>query len=158
MLLHFPSPVLEYRLQKGRDEYIPIFHYPHIELEQILARRECEFFIKEGVTYKQLSSSIEDNVFVIYLEKYEEKPMELEILSPEAIVLEVRQLNNLKEHPLITTIHLKHHIDVLSIIGSIYTYYHGSEWERDSAEIDEDRKVYVLYVNPTGYSFPTQER
>ena len=50
---------------------------------------------------------------------------------------------------------MTNHIDVLSMIGSVYTYYQGMEWKRDSAEIDEDRKVYVLYVTPTGYTILT---
>ena len=149
--MKFQSATLEYRLQKGKNQFVPIFHYPAIDLEQILARRECEFFVKEGITYKQLSSSIEDNVFVIYLEVYEEGPIEKDDRIQEDIRLEIRELNVLKGHPLITTEYMTNHIEVLSIIGSVYTYYHGTEWERDSAEIDEDRKVYVLYITSTGY-------
>lgn len=149
--MKFQSATLEYRLQKGKNHFVPIFHYPAIDLEQILARRECEFFVKEGITYKQLSSSIEENVFVIYLEVYEEGPIEQDDIIQEDIKLEIRELNVLKGHPLITTEYMTNHIDVLSTIGSVYTYYHGTEWERDSAEIDEDRKVYVLYVTSIGY-------
>ena len=149
--MKFQSATLEYRLQKGKDQFVPIFHYPTIDLEQILARRECEFFVKEGITYKQLSSAIEGDIFVIYLEVYEEGPIEKDGLIQEGINLEIRELNVLKGHPLITTEYMSNHMDVLSIIGSVYTYYHGKEWERDSAEIDEDRKVYVLYVTSTGY-------
>jgi hypothetical protein len=150
--MKFTSAMLEYRLQKGKDQFVPIYHYPNIDLEQILARRECEFFVKEGVTYKQLSSAIEGQRFVIYLEVYEEGPIEDEDLSQNGIRLEIRELNALREHPLIATEYLTNHFDVLGMIGSVYTYDHGKEWERDSAEIDEDRNVYVLYVTPTGYT------
>jgi hypothetical protein len=44
-------------------------------------------------------------------------------------------------------------LDVLSYIGTVYTYYNGWEWERDSAEIDEDRSVYSLYVTKTGVTY-----
>ena len=79
--MKFQFATLEYRLKKGKDEFVPIYHYPDIDLEQILARRECEFFVKEGITYKQLSSAIEDHLFVIYLEVYEEDPLENEDVS-----------------------------------------------------------------------------
>lgn len=149
--MKFQFATLEYRLKEGKDQFVPIYHYPDIELEQILARRECEFFVKDGVTYKQLSSAIEENRFVIYLEMYEEGPIEKED-SQEGIKLEIRELDALKNHPLITSEYMTNHLDVLSVIGSVFTYIHNKEWERDSAEIDEDRKVYVLYVTSTGYS------
>jgi hypothetical protein len=147
----FRSAVLEYRLQKGPEQFVPIYHYQDIELEQILARRECEFFVKDGVTYKQLSSAIEDQLFIIYLEVYEDGLQEQEERSG-GIKLEIRELDARKGHPLIASKQMQHHLEVLGIIGSVYTYRHGREWERDSAEIDEDRKVYVLYVTPTGYT------
>ncbi|MCQ6275666.1 hypothetical protein JMM81_11920 [Bacillus sp. V3B] len=154
--MKFQKAVLEYRLQKGKEHYVPIYHYPEIELEQILARRECEFFVKDGVTYKQLSSAIEDDLFIIYLEIHEENPIEKERPSQEGIALEIRELNSIRDHPLITSEHFTNHIDVLSIIGSVYTYYNGMEWERDSAEIDEDRQVYILYMTSTGYQLSAQ--
>lgn len=150
--MKFQFATLEYRLKEDKDQFVPIYHYPDIELEQILARRECEFFVKEGVTYKQLSSAIEENRFVIYLEIYEEGPVEKKDSLQEGIKLEIRELNALKNHPLITSEYMKNHLDVLSMIGSVFTYSYNKEWERDSAEIDEDRKVYVLYVTSTGYT------
>ena len=71
--------------------------------------------------------------------------------------LKFANYNALRDHPLIVTEWPTDHLEVLSKIGSIYTYYDGKEWERDSAEIDEDRKTYVLYVTPTGYKIPTSE-
>lgn len=149
--------ILEYRLRNFKDEFIPIYHYPNIELDQILARRECEFFIKEGITYKQLSSAIEDHLFVIYVEKYEEDPPLEPAPQQTGIKLEIRELNALKDHPLLYTRQAMNHLEILSVIGSIYTYYDNKEWERDSAEIDEDRMVYVLYVTPTGYKIQKSE-
>jgi hypothetical protein len=144
--------VLEYRRLKWNDEYEPLYHYPNIELEQILARRECEFFVKNGVTYKQVSSAKEGNLFVIYVQIYEESAPDTEDSDArEGIKLEIRELNERQNHPLIQTYHFHHHLDVLSVIGSVYIYEQGKEWERDSAEIDEDRMVYILYVTPTGY-------
>ncbi|WP_071393627.1 hypothetical protein [Bacillus tuaregi] len=150
--MKFRNAVLEYRLRKGNDQFVPIYHYPEIELEQILARRECEFFVKDGITYKQLSSAIEENLFIIYVEIYEEGPVDAAILTEDGILLEVRELNSLKGYPLLTSEYLTDHLDVLSTLGSVYTYHQQQEWERDSAEIDEDRKAYVLYVTATGYS------
>lgn len=149
--VNFVHAVLEYRLKKGANQFVPIYYYSDIDLGQILARRECEFFVKGGITYKQLSSAVENQLFVIYVEVYEEGPIEVEQHKLNAVTLEIRELDVRKSHPLIATVSFDNHLDVLSIIGSVYTYCDGKEWERDSAEIDEDRKVYVLYTTATGY-------
>jgi hypothetical protein len=143
-------PLLEYRLLKGMNGYEPIFHYPDIELEQILARRECEFFVKEGVTYRQLSSAKEGNLFLIYVEIYEEEPVTDPLFPPPGLKLEIRELNPRKNHPILKQETYEDHLDILSVIGSVYTYIDQTEYERDSAEIDEDRSVYILYVKSTG--------
>ncbi|MFP5303424.1 hypothetical protein R2R70_19810, partial [Cobetia sp. SIMBA_158] len=86
------------------NEFVPIYYYPEIDLGEILARRECEFFVINGTTYKQLSSSIEDQLFVIYVEIIEEEPPLKKIESTESTVsLEIRELNARNNHPLITT-------------------------------------------------------
>ena len=146
------TSVLEYRLWEGDDHYTPLYYYEKIDLEQILARRECEFFVKNGVTYKQVSSALEVNICVIYVEIFEEGPIESVHLSSHGdLTVEIRELNSLKNHPLVKTIHFERHIDVLTVIGSTYTFVDEREWLRDSAELDEDRMVYVLYGTPTGY-------
>jgi hypothetical protein len=137
---------LEYRLWLGEEQYRLLYVYESIDLPQILARRECEFFVKEGVTYRQVSSALEYDAFVIYVEEYEKGTAESEIDS-DGLRLEVRELGA----GLMTTVELPSHLDVLSYTGSSFTYFQGREWLRDSAEIDEDRKVYVLYVTPTGW-------
>jgi hypothetical protein len=140
---------LEYRLLLDDEHYELLYFYERIDLEQIITRRECEFFVKDGVTYKQLSSAVEHEQFVIYVEKYSEGIKEDEE-NHHGLILEVRELNEQTHHPLITTLKLDTHLEVMSYIGSSFTYFQGKEWLRDSAEIDEDRKVYVLYVTPTG--------
>jgi len=141
---------LEYRLYIDEESYLPLYYYENIGLEQIIARRECEFFVKDGVTYRQVSSAVERNkLFVIYVEKYSEGVKEAEQAS-ENLTLEIRMLNQEEGHPIIDTIQCDSHLDIMGYIGSSFTYITGREWLRDSAEIDEDRKLYVLYVTPTG--------
>lgn len=143
---------LEYRLVKGRHTFEPLFHYEVIELEQVLARRVCDFFIKEGIVYKQTSSAIEGDWHIIYVEKHEEgEPEKEEFNLNGSLKLEMRRFNERENHPLLQTLEFEHHIDILSQIGSVYHYINGLEWEKDSAEIDEDRLVYVLYLMETGF-------
>ncbi|RFU67278.1 hypothetical protein D0469_15370 [Peribacillus saganii] len=144
-------PVLEYRLLKATEDYTALYHYEHIELEQIAARRECEFFVKEGVTYKQVSSAKEQKLYIIYVKIHEESPREpVDPAGIGTMKLEVRELDAIRNHPVIDSFYLDNHMQVLGVIGCTFHYFQGKEWERDSAEIDEDRRVYVLYVSPTG--------
>ncbi|MBA2872403.1 hypothetical protein HNQ85_002712 [Anoxybacillus calidus] len=140
---------LEYRLLLDHEKYELLYFYENIDLEQIITRRECEFFVKEGVTYRQLSSALENDTFAIYVEKYEQGEKEDEV-NGHGLLLEVRELNSEKNHPIITTLELHSHLEIMAYIGSSFTYFHGKEWLRDCAEIDEDRKLYVLYVTATG--------
>ncbi|MCA1054908.1 hypothetical protein LCM10_07900 [Rossellomorea aquimaris] len=151
-------PILEYRLLKGMNGFEPIFHYPDIELGQILARRECEFFVKEGITYKQRSSAKEGNLFLIYVDTYEEEPVTDPLFPPPGLLLEIRELDQRKNHPILKQETYEDHLDILSVIGSVYIYIDGHEYERDSAEIDEDRSVYILYVKATGETLKEEAR
>ncbi|MCZ8535941.1 hypothetical protein M9R32_01895 [Paenisporosarcina quisquiliarum] len=143
---------LEYRLYDRTSSYKPLFHYEEIDLHQVLARRECDFYVKEGTVYKQTSSAIEGDWHVIYVEKHEEGEKEKEEFNlNNTLKLEMRRFNKRENYPLLQTLEFEHHIDILSRIGSVYHYINGQEWEKDSAEIDEDRRVYVLYLMETGY-------
>lgn len=143
---------LEYRLNKGTNSFEPLFHYEEIEIDQILARRECEFFVKEGIVYKQTSSAIEGNLHVIYVAKHDQGEMEKEEFNLNGTMkLEMREFRERTDFPLLKTLEFERHIDILANLGSVYHYLDGHEWERDSAEIDEDRRVYVLYLIKTGY-------
>ena len=141
---------LEYRLWLGEENYRLLYFYESIDLPQIITRRECEFFVKDGVTYRQVSSALECDTFVIYVEEYERGRKEAEVES-NGLRLEVRELDAENGHPVIATLELPSHLDVMAYIGNSFTYFHGKEWLRDSSEIDEDRKAYVLYVTATGF-------
>lgn len=143
---------LEYRLYKGLHSFEPLFHYDSIELDQILTRRECEFFVKDGITYQQTSSAIEGKLHLIYVKKVEESEKEKEVFNLNGkLTLEIREFNLRENHPIIQKHDFDQHLEILSQIGSVYLYIDQMEWERDSAEIDEDRLVYVLYMIKTGY-------
>ncbi len=144
---------LEYRLFKGNNSSEPLFHYEQIDLQQILARRGCDFYIKEGTVYKQTSSAIEGDWHVIYVTKHEEGEADKEEFNLNgALQLELREFNGRANHPILKKLEFDHHIDILAHIGSDYHYLDGLEWEKDSSEIDEDRRVYVLYLIKTGYT------
>jgi hypothetical protein len=144
--MYHGNPVLEYRLLKGK-EIEALYFYENIEIEQIIARRECEFFVKQGITYKQTSSALEGSLFIIYVEEYEKgEILNVDQASSHSLKLEIREYAPAQDHPILKVEYFQNHLDVFCVIGSVYTYLEDVEWERDSAEIDEDRRTYSLYV------------
>ncbi|MCY8235042.1 hypothetical protein [Priestia endophytica] len=144
--MYHGNPVLEYRLLKG-EEFEALYFYENIEIEQIIARRECEFFVKQGITYKQTSSALEGSLFIIYVEEYEKgEILNVDRASLDSLKLEIREYAPDQDHPILKVEYFQNHLDVFCVIGSVYTYIEDVEWERDSAEIDEDRRIYSLYV------------
>ena len=88
---------LEYRLYDRTSSYKPLFHYEVIDLHQVLARRECDFYVKEGIVYKQTSSAIEGEWHVIYVEKQKEGEKEKEEFNlNNTLKLEMRRFNEEK--------------------------------------------------------------
>jgi hypothetical protein len=144
---------LEYReLQQG---YPVLYYYEHILPEEIALRFACDYFIKEGTVYEKTSCAVEDADYVIYVKpSLSELPQPLEF-APRAgsagICVEIRNaLPNRKHHPLLEIRECAMMLQALLLLQSNFLYIRGKEWERTSTEIDEDRKVYVCYVQEAG--------
>ncbi|WP_368658976.1 hypothetical protein AB3Z07_07565 [Metabacillus halosaccharovorans] len=137
---------LEYRLNDERNHYPAIYHYSFSDPYEIFCRRLCDFFIKEKKVYKRTSSSLEDEYYVIYVEEETDAYVFEQAESYTHVSLEVRKYNEYSVSPLIFTYNLYSHEEALSLIGNDYLWIEEEEYEKISAEIDEDRSTYVLYM------------
>ncbi|MCM3443890.1 hypothetical protein [Metabacillus halosaccharovorans] len=137
---------LEYRLNDERNHYPAIYHYSFSDPYEIFCRRLCDFFIKEKKVYKRTSSSLEDEYYVIYVEEETDEYVFEQAESYTHVTLEVREYNEYSVSPLIFTYDLYSHEEALSLIGNDYLWIEEEEYEKISAEIDEDRSTYVLYM------------
>ncbi|WP_078434778.1 hypothetical protein [Metabacillus halosaccharovorans] len=137
---------LEYRLNDERNHYPAIYHYSFSDPYEIFCRRLCDFFIKEKKVYKRTSSSLEDEYYVIYVEEETDEYIFEQAESYTHVSLEVREYNEYSVSPLIFTYDLYSHEEALSLIGNDYLWIEEEEYEKISAEIDEDRSTYVLYM------------
>ncbi|MCV9884340.1 hypothetical protein [Metabacillus halosaccharovorans] len=137
---------LEYRLNDERNHYPAIYHYSFSDPYEIFCRRLCDFFIKEKKVYKRTSSSLEDEYYVIYVEEETDEYVFEQAESYTHVSLEVRKYNEYSVSPLIFTYNLYSHEEALSLIGNDYLWIEEEEYEKISAEIDEDRSTYVLYM------------
>ncbi|MBM7603813.1 hypothetical protein JOC75_001786 [Metabacillus crassostreae] len=140
---------LEYRTNDERNNYPALYHYDFADPFEIYCRRYCDFFIKEKQVYKQTSSSLEEEYYVIYVEKETEEYIFEDAENYSHVTLEVRDYKEYNVSPLIFTYDLYSHEEVLSLIGNDYLWIENEEYEKISAEIDEDRSTYVLYMTKT---------
>ncbi|MDQ0230775.1 hypothetical protein [Metabacillus malikii] len=143
---------LEYRLNDPVNHYPALFHYEFSNPTEIFCRRLCEFFVKNEKVYVKTSSSYEHDFYVIYVNVDDEETSFANAETYSHVTLEIRDYKEYSESPLLYTYDLYSHEEALSYIGSDYLMLNNTEYEKISAEIDEDRSTYVVYVTKTtGY-------
>ncbi len=142
---------LEYRLLDEAKGFPPLFSYGSIPKEEIAVRFACDYFTKEGVVYEKTSCAVEPGLYVIYVQPAQgQQPMTSERRSstgPGLIGLEIREFASGNTYfPVIHKLEFTNLNELLLHIQCNYLTLNGTEWEKTSAEVDEDRKKYVLYV------------
>ena len=143
---------LEYRLLQEEQGFPVLYQYERISRDEIALRFACDYFVKERIIYEKTSCAVETNAYVIYVKEAEEE--QIVDNAPysrytRGIVLEVREYKEESMHYPVVRMHTcRDHEEVLLYMMSDYVYIEGQEWERTSAEIDEDRDVCVYYARP----------
>ncbi|MFS0880328.1 hypothetical protein [Metabacillus niabensis] len=140
---------LEYRLNDEMKGYPALYHYDFTDPSEIFCRRLCDYFIKNNIVYHKTSSSLEDEYYVIYVEEETDEYSFSDAKTYSHVTLEVREYQEYKESPLLYTYDLYSHEEALSLIGNDYLWIDDKEYEKVSAEIDENRSTYVLYMTRT---------
>lgn len=145
-------PRLEYRLLDTDDNYPLLYYYENMDHTEIATRLACDYFVKDSVTYEKTSGAKGIDAYIIYLQKTEEQNNSLpqpRIISNK-LCLELRQfIENSSYYPEVAVFELKDNLDALLYLQSDFHYWLGQEWQKTSAELDEDRKVYIIYASPT---------
>ncbi|KZZ83936.1 hypothetical protein [Bacillus sp. SJS] len=142
--------ILEYRLNDPLNDYPAIYHFKDLDPMQIFCRRSCDYFVIEGSVYEVTSTALEHDRFVIYLNPDKEEQPFASAVQDRPLGIEIRLYEEYKESPEFMYISCFDHVDVFSRLDSTYLTLRGKEYERISAEMDQDRRVYVLYVKETG--------
>lgn len=146
---------LEYRLLDEANGYPVLFYYDRIDKEEVSLRFACDYLVKGHVVYENTSCAIEQGTYVIYVRHsteetavdYAERPS----VRWGSIQIEMREYReNTRLYPLVHTFSFKDDDDALLHLQSDYLYLNGREWEKTSAEVDEDRQVYIFYARPAG--------
>ncbi|WP_349407324.1 hypothetical protein [Pseudalkalibacillus sp. SCS-8] len=140
---------LEYRLFDERNGFPALYHYEGLTTGELFARRMCDFYIKNNQIYSKTSTAYESDLFVIYLSIDSKEEVFDDAPTYEYVTLELREWKEYVDSPILHTIACQNHEEVLGYIGSDYIQLQGNEYEKVAAEIDEDRRAYILYVQPS---------
>lgn len=143
---------MEYRLLDSTGQYPTLYYYQDIDEAEISARFACDYFVKDGKLYEKQSCSLEPLGYVVYVTRSDE---EITAFTENArqdkkhTRIEVRQFcEDTESYPLIFTYEIHEKKEVALYLLSDYFIWSGREWRKTSAEIDEDRQVYVIYAMP----------
>ncbi|WP_456274113.1 RNA helicase [Bacillus sp. AK031] len=142
---------LVYVLDKGFQQYEEAYHYPSeaISQDEVYARQLCEYFVKEGKQFKLLSNEMEDGteILVVKEDGIPDTFRDEVTYSGDEIYIEFRKYQRLGGMPLLSSLKAGTHWEVIRFLLKDVVDIPGVGLRvRDSAEIDEDRKVYVIYV------------
>jgi hypothetical protein len=145
---------LEYRLLDEANGFPVLYVYDRIDKDEISLRFACDYLVKGHVVYEKTSCAVEPGCHVIYVKRStEEQAVDYRERPPVRwghIQIELREFQEGRlVYPLIHTFAYKDDDDALLMLQSDYIYWNGREWEKTSAETDEDRGIYIYYAMPT---------
>lgn len=148
MKFMFPTILkkIEYRLNEPRNNYPAIYYMENVSPLEIFCRRNTDYFILANKVYEQISTLLEEDCVVVYVEEnYDETPFEKEIIQMQ-LGIELRLFNEKEGHPLIDFVVCQNHEEILSYLHTTYLILHGDEYEVISNETDQDRKTFAVYL------------
>lgn len=141
--------VLEYRLLKEDGRFEKIYHVvfeKDREEAEIICRRNCEYQIISGKKYENIGGAQEpDGLFVLYLKEVPgvfyphlslHKDLGIEIRLPQGGEIAFLSYEN--------------HLKLMMTLDNSFLYLNKKEYRRLSAEFDQERRVYLMYMEPTG--------
>lgn len=145
---------LEYRWLDEKNGYPVLFYYDHIDKDEVSLRFACDYLVKGHVVYEKTSCAVEPGCYVIYVKRStDETAVDYAHTASTrwgSIQLELREYKEgTMNYPLVHTYYFKDDDEALLHLQSDYLVLDGREWEKTSAEVDEDRRVYVYYARPT---------
>ena len=112
-----------------------------------------DYLVKDQHVYEKMSCALEIGTYVIYVRRAEDEQVldSQLVFAPdwEGIRMEVRHFREGTAHyPVVHTFHFHSDEDALLHLQCDFLFIDGQEWQKTSAEVDENRRVYVIYAQP----------
>jgi hypothetical protein len=145
---------LEYRFNDDYKQYPVLFYYDFIDPDEISLRFACDYWIKNKIVYEKMYCAVEPTKCVIYVQIAEDEQA-LDYGGQDysyggGICIEVREYREGTEHyPVVHRFNNQDDDKTILILQSDRLVIGGQLWLRTSTEVDEDRKLYVYYAEPS---------
>ncbi len=146
---------LTYYLDKGNDEYTPLYEYTtaSVGVDELYARQLCTYFIMRGRQYELLSTEMDGDEEQLIIRDRGRNPHVLDEKGyhGKGLHIEIRRFKEEENYKFLTMIRCESHFDVIRYLLKDIVDVPGLGFKQvTSTEIDEDRGVYVLYVKEVG--------
>jgi len=127
--------------------------YRNIPIEEILLRFSCDYWVKGQRVFQMAGRAMEGDTAIIDVEEDVDEKVNQPglVFAPtwEGVRIEVRHyMEDVEEYPLIDRMQFADPRQAMAIFWSDRILLQDRRWVKTSTEVDENRKVYVLYVQP----------
>lgn len=142
---------LIYYIDKGNDIYEPFYEYsiPSVAIDECYARQLCTYFIMRGTQYELTSNEMDGDYDVLMLKEIGRNfsGEDERNFRGKGIHIEFRSPSQATNYKLLARIACETHFDAIRyLLKDIVDVPRKGQMRRTSSEIDEDRGVYVIYV------------
>lgn len=137
---------------------VAVDEYHDISMAELILRFSCDYWVKGSRVYQLVNRSWEEETSTAIIdlkEDLEEKVIDSRIIfAPtwEGIRIEVRHYledaEEYQEYPLIHRLQFVDPHQAMVLLLCEHITLQKKKWVKVSTEVDENRKVYVLYVQP----------
>lgn len=150
---------LTYFTMNEDESYKALYDYKKgtIDPSEIYARQLCEYAVLHGVQYRLLSNEMEEDTDMLIVEEVgKAKPLQDEKTYKDGITIEFREYRSEYDMPILYKLTMNPydnpHFKAMRYLLKDYVHIPTvGIRKRDSAEIDEDRACYVIYVTTDTY-------
>lgn len=142
---------LTYFIDEGNGRFEPLYEYTSatVGIDEFYARQLCTYFIIKGNQYELVSNEMsgEDEILVVVDRGRNYSGMDEKNYRGLGIHVEFRKYQERDNYKLLSTVGCKTHLDVIRyLLKDVTDIPEIGQMAVTSTEIDEDRGVYVLYV------------
>lgn len=142
---------LTYFIHDGKGNYEPFYEYSinNVGLDEFYARQLCTYFIIKGRQYELVSNEMDRDEEILVLEERGRNNSVIDERNYRGlgIHVEFRRYQESENFKLLAVIPCRTHLEVIRyLLKDVTDIPDYGQMAVTSTEIDEDRGVYVLYV------------
>lgn len=146
---------LTYFIDNGNGDYTPFYEYtvPFVGIDELYARQLCTYFIMKGREYQLISNEMNGDEDILVIKEMGKNlyATDEKGFQGKGLHIEIRRFREEENFKLLSLIPCQTHFEILRyLLKDIIDVPGLGQKQVTSTEIDEDRGVYVLYIQDIG--------